>query len=108
MAEIASDLGSALGQDVEYRPQSFESFEKDFGSTRAEFFEYLTNGFYCRASPDFFNLTGRKPTSYAEYLRSKGAAGETGLEEASVLIAKRQAKRVCFGKIDERLGYLTV
>ena len=43
--------------------------------------EYLTNGFYTRCSPDFYNLTGRKPTSYAEYLVQKGAAGETGLEE---------------------------
>merc|ERR1712032_1778392 len=34
-----------------------------------------------RCSPDFYNLTGRKPTAYLDYLRSKGAAGETGLEE---------------------------
>mmetsp|Transcript_11548 Transcript_11548/g.23018 ORF Transcript_11548/g.23018 Transcript_11548/m.23018 type:complete len:221 (-) Transcript_11548:38-700(-) len=82
MSEIAADLGRALdGRRVEYRPQSFAAFESDFGSTRAEFFEYLTNGFYTRVSPDFYNLTGRKPTSYFDYLSEKGAAGETGLEE---------------------------
>jgi len=81
MDEIAADLSAALGKKVEYRPQSLADFEKDFGPTRAAFFEYLSNGFYTRCSPDFYNLTGRKPTSYAEYLTSKGAAGETGLEE---------------------------
>eukprot|EP01062_Namystynia_karyoxenos_P054810 TRINITY_DN4536_c0_g1_i5.p1 TRINITY_DN4536_c0_g1~~TRINITY_DN4536_c0_g1_i5.p1 ORF type:complete len:389 (+),score=177.30 TRINITY_DN4536_c0_g1_i5:101-1168(+) len=81
MAEIAEVLGKAMKKKVEYRPQSFEQFEKDFGPTRAAFFEYLCNGFYTRCSPDFYNLTGRKPTSYAEYLAQKGAAGETGLEE---------------------------
>jgi len=64
-----------------FTTQSLEDFEKDFGATRAAFFEYLSNGFYTRCSPDFYNLTGRKPTSYADYLRTKGAAGETGLEE---------------------------
>merc|ERR1712088_928228 len=58
-----------------------QSMDADFGPTRAAFFEYLANGFYTRCSPDFYNLTGRKPTSYADYLASKGAAGETGLEE---------------------------
>jgi len=81
MAEIAEDLGKALNKKVEYRAQSFEQFEKDFGPTRAAFFEYLCNGFYARCSPDFYNLTGRRPTTYAEYLANKGAAGETGLEE---------------------------
>ena len=81
MHEIAKDLSTALNKTVEYRPQSFEQFEADFGPTRAEFFEYLTNGFYTRCSPDFYNLTGRKPTSYAKYLSQPGAAGETGLEE---------------------------
>merc|ERR1719446_1076822 len=81
MFEIAEVLGNAIGKKVEYRPQSMEQFEKDFGPTRAGFFEYLANGFYARCSPDFYNLTGRKPTSYAEYLANKGAAGETGLEE---------------------------
>jgi len=81
MDEIAADLSGALGKKVVYRPQSLEDFEKDFGPTRAAFFEYLANGFYTRCSPDFYNLTGRKPTSYADYLASKGAAGETGLEE---------------------------
>lgn len=81
MAEIAADLGAAMGKSIEYRAQSMEDFENDFGSTRAEFFEYLSNGFYCRCSPDFYNLTGHKPTSYAEYLTTTGASGETGLEE---------------------------
>merc|ERR1712013_597035 len=81
MDEIAADLGAALGKKVVYRPQNLEDFEKDFGATRAAFFEYLSNGFYTICSPDFYNLTGRKPTSYAEYLKIKGAAGETGLEE---------------------------
>ena len=81
MYEIAADLPSVLGKKVVYRPQSLESFEADFGPTRAAFFEYLANGFYTRCSPDFYNLTGKKPTAYIDYLRSKGAAGETGLEE---------------------------
>ena len=42
---------------------------------------YLCNGFYTRCSPDFYNLVGRRPTTYREYLANKGAAGETGLEE---------------------------
>merc|ERR1712113_827311 len=81
MDEIAADLGAALGKKVVYRPQSLEDFEKDFGATRAAFFEYLTNGFYTRVSPDFYNLTGRRPTTYYEYLTQQGASGETGLEE---------------------------
>ena len=81
MDEIAADLSRALGKKVEYRPQDFAQFEADFGSTRAAFFEYLTNGFYARCSPDFYNIVGRKPTSYYDYLTTKGAAGETGLEE---------------------------
>merc|ERR1711972_1051122 len=81
MDEIAADLSAAMGKKIEYRPQSFDDFEKDFGAVRAGFFEYLCNGFYSRVSPDFYNITGRKPTSYAEYLANKGAAGETGLEE---------------------------
>eukprot|EP00747_Dinoflagellata_sp_TGD_P170325 gnl/TRDRNA2_/TRDRNA2_201614_c0_seq1.p1 gnl/TRDRNA2_/TRDRNA2_201614_c0~~gnl/TRDRNA2_/TRDRNA2_201614_c0_seq1.p1 ORF type:complete len:325 (+),score=72.18 gnl/TRDRNA2_/TRDRNA2_201614_c0_seq1:50-1024(+) len=81
MAEIAEVLGEAMGKKLEYRPQDFKQFEADFGPTRAAFFEYLCNGFYTRCSPDFYNLTGKKPTSYAEYLANKGAAGETGLEE---------------------------
>jgi len=81
MHEIAKDLGQALGKKVEYRPQSMTQFEQDFGPTRAAFFEYLCNGFYTRCSPDFYNILGRRPTTYAEYLATKGAAGETGLEE---------------------------
>jgi len=81
MSEIAADLGKAMDKQIEYRAQSMVDFENDFGSTRAEFFEYLSNGFYCRCSPDFYNLTGRKPTSYYEYLTTKGVSGETGLEE---------------------------
>jgi hypothetical protein len=70
-----------MGKDIEYRPQSMVDFEADFGATRAEFFEYLSNGFYTRCSPDFYNLTGHKPTSYYDYLTTKGVSGETGLEE---------------------------
>ena len=81
MAEIAADLGRAMDKEIEYRAQSMVDFENDFGSTRAEFFEYLTNGFYCRCSPDFYNITGHKPTAYYDYLIEKGACGETGLEE---------------------------
>lgn len=81
MSEIASDLGRAMGKDIEYKAQSMSGFEADFGNTRAEFFEYLTNGFYCRCSPDFYNLTGHKPTSYYDYLTTEGACGETGLDE---------------------------
>ena len=81
MTEIATDLSQAMGKTIEYQAQSMVDFENDFGATRAEFFEYLTNGFYCRCSPDFCNLTGHKLTSYLDYLTSKGASGETGLEE---------------------------
>ena len=81
MTEIAADLGRAMGKEIEYRAQSMTDFENDFGATRAEFFEYLVNGFYCRCSPDFYNLTGHKPTSYYDYLTTQGASGETGLEE---------------------------
>jgi len=81
MDEIAADLSAAMGKKVVYKPQPFAEFENDFGPTRAAFFEYLCNGFYTRCSPDFYNLTGRKPTSYAEYLAGTGMAGETGLQE---------------------------
>ncbi|SLN34710.1 NAD(P)H azoreductase [Roseovarius albus] len=81
MAEIATDLGRAMDKAIEYRAQNMVDFENDFGATRAEFFEYLTNGFYTRCSPDFYNITGHKPTSYYDYLTTKGASGETGLEE---------------------------
>jgi len=81
MAEIAADLGKAMNKDIEYRAQSMVDFENDFGATRAEFFEYLSNGFYCRCSPDFYNLTGHKPTAYYDYLTTQGVSGETGLEE---------------------------
>ena len=81
MDEIAADLGRAMNKKIEYRAQSMIDFEKDFGSTRAEFFEYLSNGFYCRCSPDFYNLTGHKPTAYYDYLTTFGASGESGLDE---------------------------
>lgn len=81
MSEIAADLSRAMGRTIEYRPQAMDQFERDFGSTRAEFFEYLTNGFYTRCSPDFYNITGRKPTAYYDYLVNKGMCGETGIEE---------------------------
>ena len=72
MADIAADLGKAMDREIEYRAQSMNDFENDFGATRAEFFEYLTNGFYCRCSPDFYNLTGHKPTAYYDYLTTPG------------------------------------
>lgn len=81
MNEIAADLGRAMNKNIEYRAQSMVDFESDFGATRAEFFEYLTNGFYCRCSPDFYNLTGRKPTAYYDYLTTQGTCGESGLDE---------------------------
>lgn len=81
MSEIAADLGRAMGKEIEYRAQSMVDFENDFGSVRAEFFEYLVNGFYLRCSPDFYNITGHKPTSYYDYLTTQGASGETGLQE---------------------------
>lgn len=81
MYEIAEDLSKALGKKVEYRAQSMEQFEKDFGPVRAGFFEYLCNGFYTRCSPDFYNIIGRRPTTYYEYLTQKTPSGVTGLEE---------------------------
>jgi len=81
MSEVAADLSEVSGQKVEYREQDIEQFAKDFGPTRAQFFEYLRNGFYTRCSPDFYNLTGRKPASYKEYLTQAGPHGGTGLEE---------------------------
>jgi len=81
MHEIAEDLGKVLGKPVEFRPQSMEQCEKDFGPSRAEFFEYLCNGFYTRCSPDFYNIVGRRPTTYAEYLVQKTPSGTTGLAE---------------------------
>merc|ERR1712137_561358 len=81
MYEVAADLSEVMGQKVEYRVQDIEQFEKDFGPTRRAFFEYLRNGFYTRCSPDFYNLTGRRPVTYKEYLTQKGPRGGTGLEE---------------------------
>ena len=94
MADVASILTEALatplarevvpdaaGKKVTYVPQDPAKFEEDFGSTRAEFFEYLRNGFYSRCSPDFYNLTGKRPLTYFEYLTTPGAAGDTGLAE---------------------------
>jgi len=81
MEEIAADLGKAMDKAIEYKAQTLEDFENDFGATRAEFFEYLSNGFYCRCSPDFYNLTGHKPTAYYDYLTTAGVTGETGLDE---------------------------
>jgi hypothetical protein len=94
MAEVAEILTKALATDeakrvcpeaygkrITYVPQDIEKFEEDYGSTRAEFFEYLRNGFYSRCSPDFYNITGKRPMTYFEYLTTKGAAGDTGLQE---------------------------
>ncbi len=81
MHEVAADLSAVLGKPVKYVAQDLDEFEKDFGRTRRDFFEYLNNGFYTRVSPDFYNLTGRKPTSWKDHLLKAGAAGETGLED---------------------------
>ncbi len=81
MVEVAADLEKAWGNKVEFRQQDKDKFIADFGPTRWEFIEYLLNGFYTRVAPDFYNLTGRRPTNYFEHLTEKGAAGETGLEE---------------------------
>jgi len=81
MHEVARDLSEAMGQKVEYREQDIDQFAKDFGPTRAQFFEYLRNGFYTRCSPDFYNITGRKAASYKEYLTQPGPHGGTGLDE---------------------------
>ena len=74
-----------FGKTISYVPQDLKKFEEDFGSTRAEFFEYLQNGFYTRCSPDFYNLTGKRPLTYYEYLTTRGEKGEesydTGIEE---------------------------
>merc|ERR1712242_671941 len=74
MHEVAATLSEVMGQKVEYR-------EQDIGPTRRAFFEYLRNGFCTRCSPDFYNLTGRRPTTYKEYLTQPGPHGGTGLEE---------------------------
>jgi len=81
MHEVAADLSKAMGQKVEYRAMDPVQWEKDFGAVRALFRTYLRNGFYTRCSPNFYNLTGKKPTTYLEYLTTKGPHGETGLEE---------------------------
>lgn len=81
MHEVADTLGKVIGKKVEYRAQDIEQFEKDFGKARRDFFEYLRNGFYTRCSPDFYNLMKKRPTSYQEYLTTKGPFGETGVEE---------------------------
>ena len=83
-SDVAKDLDVAkdvFGKTISYVPQDLKKFEEDFGSTRAEFFEYLQNGFYTRCSPDFYNLTGKRPLTYYEYLTTRGAAGDTGIEE---------------------------
>jgi uncharacterized protein YbjT (DUF2867 family) len=81
MHEVAADLGKVMGKEIQYVPQETGQFLIDFGPTRSELFEYLRNGFYTRVAPDFYNLTGRRATTYYEYLTTKGKAGETGLEE---------------------------
>jgi hypothetical protein len=83
---LATPLGKevvpeAAGKTISYIPQDLQQFEKDFGATRAAFFEYLRNGFYSRCSPDFYNITGKRPLTYYEYLTTQGAAGDTGLAE---------------------------
>merc|ERR1711943_127962 len=94
MHEVAADLSTAMGKKVEYRALDPVQWEKDFGAVRALFRAYLRNGFYTRCSPDFYNLTGRKPTSYLEYLTTKGPHGETGLEELFSAAGKLYTKGV--------------
>eukprot|EP01061_Rhynchopus_euleeides_P027423 TRINITY_DN445_c0_g1_i16.p1 TRINITY_DN445_c0_g1~~TRINITY_DN445_c0_g1_i16.p1 ORF type:complete len:331 (+),score=151.30 TRINITY_DN445_c0_g1_i16:82-1074(+) len=79
--DCAADLTKVLGKPVVYREQDIDQFEKDFGPQRRAFFEYLRCGFYTRCSPDFYNLTGRKPQAFVDYLQQPGKAGETGLED---------------------------
>jgi len=79
--DMAATLSEVMGKKIEYREMDLQKWESDFGATRAAFREYLRNGFYTRCSPDFYNLTGRKPTSYKDYLTERGIHGETGLEE---------------------------
>jgi len=81
MQDVADVLGKVLGKPITYKAQDIEQFLADFGPARSEFFEYLRNGFYTRVAPDFYNLTGRRATTYHEYLTTKGKAGESGLEE---------------------------
>eukprot|EP00933_Yihiella_yeosuensis_P003398 TRINITY_DN10617_c0_g1_i1.p1 TRINITY_DN10617_c0_g1~~TRINITY_DN10617_c0_g1_i1.p1 ORF type:complete len:325 (+),score=82.67 TRINITY_DN10617_c0_g1_i1:81-1055(+) len=81
MHEVAADLSKAYGKEVKYVESDPEQFKADFGMTRWEFIEYLLNGFYTRVSPDFYNLTGRAPTSYFDHLTKPGVAGETGIDE---------------------------
>jgi hypothetical protein len=64
MYKVVEDMGAAMGKTIARVPSA--GYGTDFGPTRAESFEYLNNGFYTRTSLDFDNLTGRKPTSYAE------------------------------------------
>jgi len=64
MYEIAEDLSKALGKEIKYKAQSLTDFEKDYGPTRREFFEYLCNGFYSRCSPDYYNITKKLPTTW--------------------------------------------
>lgn len=83
---LATDLAKevvpeAAGKAITYVPQDLVKFEEDFGPTRAAFFEYLQNGFYTRCAPDFYNITGKRPLTYYEYLTTEGAAGDTGLAE---------------------------
>eukprot|EP01059_Diplonema_ambulator_P020899 TRINITY_DN3484_c0_g3_i1.p1 TRINITY_DN3484_c0_g3~~TRINITY_DN3484_c0_g3_i1.p1 ORF type:complete len:346 (+),score=122.69 TRINITY_DN3484_c0_g3_i1:55-1038(+) len=81
MYDVAADLSKALGKPIEYKQQDIDEFTKDFGPQRRAFFEYLRNGFYTRCSPDFYNLTGRKPQAFYDYLTKPGKAGETGIAD---------------------------
>ena len=74
-------LGEVLHKTVAYQPQNVEKFEQDYGKPRAQFFEYLRNGFFTRCSSDYYNLTGRQATNYHDYLVLMGPFGRTGLQE---------------------------
>jgi uncharacterized protein YbjT (DUF2867 family) len=92
--EMAATLSEVMGKKVEYKEQDPVQWEKDFGATRAAFREYLRNGFYSRCSPSFYNLTGRKPTTYKDYLTQVGVTGITGLEELFSSAGKLYTKGV--------------
>lgn len=94
MHEVAADLAKAMGKPVEYRALDPVKWEEQFGAVRALFRTYLRNGFYTRCSPCFYNLTGKKPTTYHDYLTVKGPHGENGLEELFAVTGHVFAKGV--------------
>ena len=72
---------------------SFHCFDL---AIRAEFFEYLTNGFYTRVSPDFYNLMGRKPTSYYEVRSERDELRKRVIADTFKRIVRSPQLRCCF------------